>query len=238
MLYLIGLGLDKNDITLKGMEAIRNCQRIYLENYTSYVNVFEIERIIGMTTIPAARTFVEDGEEILKEAKKKNVALLVLGDPLSATTHIDLVLRAKKQKINVKIVHSVSIFNAIAECGLQLYKFGKTASIPKWQANFRPESFYDMIIDNLGIKAHTLLLLDIGLSVNEALEYIEGISKPRNDGLLNKKIIVCEKVGTEEQKFTYNTISSLIKKKFNVPACIIVPSELHFVEEEALKTFK
>jgi len=36
VLYIIGLGLgNEKDITLKGLEAIKSCQKLYLEYYTS-----------------------------------------------------------------------------------------------------------------------------------------------------------------------------------------------------------
>lgn len=40
MLYLIGLGLgDATDITVKGLQAVRSCSRVYLEAYTSVLTV-------------------------------------------------------------------------------------------------------------------------------------------------------------------------------------------------------
>ena len=40
MLYLIGLGLgDAKDITVKGLEVVRRCSRVYLEAYTSVLTV-------------------------------------------------------------------------------------------------------------------------------------------------------------------------------------------------------
>lgn len=40
MLYIIGLGLgDENDITLRGLQAVKECQKIYLEYYTSLLGV-------------------------------------------------------------------------------------------------------------------------------------------------------------------------------------------------------
>lgn len=40
MLYLIGLGLaDEKDISVKGLEIIRQCQAVYLEAYTSILCV-------------------------------------------------------------------------------------------------------------------------------------------------------------------------------------------------------
>jgi hypothetical protein len=36
VLYLIGLGLyDEQDITLRGLAAVKGCERVYLEAYTS-----------------------------------------------------------------------------------------------------------------------------------------------------------------------------------------------------------
>ena len=40
MLHIIGLGLnDENDITLKGLKIIQTCQHIFLEAYTSILNI-------------------------------------------------------------------------------------------------------------------------------------------------------------------------------------------------------
>ena len=36
MLYVVGLGLgDEKDITVNGLEAVKKCERVYLEAYTS-----------------------------------------------------------------------------------------------------------------------------------------------------------------------------------------------------------
>lgn len=238
MLHLIGFGLDAKDISLKGIEALKKCKKIYLETYTSYVNAPEIEKSLGVKIVPANRQFVEEATKMIDEAKKQNIALLVPGDPLAATTHIDLILRCSKQKVKYEIIHSVSIFNAIAETGLQLYKFGKTASIPKWAQSFKPESFYESINDNLKINAHTLLLIDIGLPVSEALGYIHQIAKKRNDlEMLKREFIVCSRTGTQKSRVYSGIMEKLMKQKIDVPACIIVPAELHFMEQEALRTF-
>lgn len=40
MFYLIGLGLgDAKDITVKGLEIVKKCERVYLEAYTSILTV-------------------------------------------------------------------------------------------------------------------------------------------------------------------------------------------------------
>ena len=241
MLYLVGVGLDKNDVSLKGIEAIKKCKLVYVDTYTSDLpcSIRELEKIIGSKVIKADRKLLEEKDDIIACAKKTNVALLVPGDPLAATTHIDLVLRAKKKKIKVEIIHSTSVFTAIAETGLQLYKFGKTASIPKWQPSYRPESFYDIIKENLKIDAHTLLLLDIGLDIPTALSQIKKIAENRKDNdMLKRDVIICERTGTANSEIIIDKLNKFLKKEFKSPYCIIIPSKLHFLEAEALKKFK
>jgi len=239
MLYLIGLGLDKNDLSFKSYEAIKKCKKVYVETYTSIMpyKTKELEKLIKKKIVEADRGQIENrAEEMIKEAKKLRIALLVSGDPLSATTHIDLIMRAKKAGIKTGIIHAPSILTAVAETGLQLYKFGKTTSIPKFQQNFEPESFYDIMLENLKIQAHTLLLLDIGLDVKEALSYIKKISEKRNDSIKEKIFVVCSEVGTEKSSFKVGKIDELLKEKeeSKLPACIILPSSLHFLEAEML----
>lgn len=43
-----------------------------------------------------------------------------MGDPFGATTHADILLRAKDLNINTKVIHNASIMNAIGCCGLQV----------------------------------------------------------------------------------------------------------------------
>ena len=128
----------------------------------------------------ADRELVEQGaEEILEGAGQSDVAFLVVGDPLrcstelmafmasmyhfhspsSATTHADLLLRALERGIPYQVVHNASILNAIGCCGLQLYHFGETVSIPFWTETWKPDSFVDRIEGNLQRGLHTLCLL-------------------------------------------------------------------------------
>ena len=115
-------------------------------------------------------------DTILKNAKEHDVAFLVGGDPLSATTHTDLILRAVELNVPYKIVHNASIMNAIGSSGLQvrtvplskggslhstlqLYHFGETVSIVFWTETWRPTSFCEKIVANRRRGLHTLCLL-------------------------------------------------------------------------------
>ena len=102
MLYIIGLGLsDVEDVTIKGLNAIKSSDAVYLEHYTSILKEdatsykAELEKFYGKEIILADRTMVEqDSDKIIESAKDKTVSFLVVGDPFGATTHTDLVLRA------------------------------------------------------------------------------------------------------------------------------------------------
>ncbi|KAG8555977.1 hypothetical protein GDO81_017885 [Engystomops pustulosus] len=165
MLYLIGLGLgDAKDVSVRGLEVIRSCSRVYLEAYTSILSVGKdaLEEFYGRELILADRETVEqEADEILRDAAISDVAFLVVGDPFGATTHSDLVLRAAKAGIQHRVIHNASILSAVGCCGLQLYNFGEAVSIVFWSDAWKPESFYDKIRRNRLSGMHTLCLLDI-----------------------------------------------------------------------------
>lgn len=101
----------------------------------------------------------QGADDILNGALDEDVALLVVGDPFGATTHTDLILRCKEKGIKFQVVHNTSILNAVGCCGLQLYNFGETVSIPYWTETWKPDSFFDKIISNYKRNLHTLCLL-------------------------------------------------------------------------------
>ena len=133
-LYIIGLGLgDEKDISVRGLEIVKKCDRVYLENYTSLLqcSVADLEKFYGKKIILANREKTEQqSKEILKEAERKGVSFLIIGDPFSATTHIELLREARENKIQVEVINNTSIITAVGITGLQLYKFGRIISIP------------------------------------------------------------------------------------------------------------
>ena len=266
-LYLIGLGLDnKKDISVKSLEIIKQAKEVYLESYTAIFNSTkeELEEFYERPIIIADRELIEQHPEetLLLHAKNNDICLLIVGDPLSATTHIDLILRAKEKEIPVKIIHNTSIFNAISSAGLELYKFGKTTSIPYWEGNFKPTTPYDYIKNNKSLKAHTLCLLDIKvkeesysdvlknkkeykearfMTVNEALQILLDIEEIRNEGVIseNTKVIGIARATQNDECIKSGTIKELLDFDFGKPLhCIIIPGEMHFMEEDAFNMWK
>jgi diphthine synthase len=236
MFYLIGLGLDLKSISLEALEIARKSEKIYIENYTVEFpyNIQELEKVIGKRIIPLTRIMVEN-ENFVEEARKKDIVLLVYGSPLTATTHISLILKCKQEKIACKILNNASIFDAVAETGLQVYKFGKTTSMPKWEEKHKPKSFVDIIKFNQLIKAHTLILVDLNLSYGDALKQLQESCRKK---VKLDRIIVCSKLGTEKGRIYYDFLPELYGKEVYAPFCFIIPSSLHFLEQEALELIR
>jgi diphthine synthase len=247
VLYLIGIGLnDEKDITVKGLEAVRRCDAVYLEAYTSLMNstIPELEKFYGKKIIPANRKLVEQTDEIILAAEKGNAALLVIGDPWGATTHIDIMMRCHAKNVPLKVINNASIITAVGITGLQIYKFGKTTSVPYPDKNFHPETSYEVISQNRLLGLHTLLLLDIRQELNkymtipEAIDVLLEIESRRAQKVFTEGTfcVGCSRLGSDGFKIKSGKAADLKKFDFGKqPHCLIVPGELHFVEEEALK---
>jgi diphthine synthase len=240
MLYLIGLGLhDEKDISLRAVETAKKCA-CYCELYTNkwYGSVDALSKIIGKKVQILERYDLEDDLQLfINTAKQADVALFVPGDPLAATTHADIVLEARKADVEVKIIHNASIFSSIGESGLQLYKFGKTATIP---FSKQIQSVKDAIKVNKSAELHTLLLLDLDAAKDSYMEASEAIelllvSKCISE---NDKIVIMSKLGSNDPKISYGEAGRMSKKAFSVPSVIILPGKLHFLERDFLELFK
>lgn len=239
MLYIIGLGLNVDGISRFGLDTVKKCKRIYLENYTVDFpySIEELRHILKKKISLADREKVE-GLSIVDEAEKMDVALLVYGSPLTATTHITLIQEAKKLGIRHKIIYNASVLDAVAETGLQLYKFGKIASMPAWDKNkgYEPDSFMEIVKENISIKAHSLILIDPGLEIQDGLKQLEIAAKKHNIKL--KSLVICERLGTRKRRIFYRFIEDVKKlKDIQHPYCIIIPGKFHFIEKEVLSEF-
>jgi diphthine synthase len=239
MLYLIGLGLnDEKDLTLKAIEMAKDCE-CYCELYTSIWqgSLENLKNLIGKEIKVLKRKNLEEGQEIfLENAKQNDIALFVPGDPLNATTHIDLVYEAKRRKIPVKIIHNASVFSAIGETGLQIYKFGKTATIP---LNGRLENVKTTVKNNKRLGLHTLLLLDIDRETNIFMSVAEALKLLLKAKIIKEfdEIVVFSKAGENSEIF-YNIVKEFLNKEIGLPAVLIIPGKLHFREKDYLELFQ
>jgi diphthine methyl ester synthase len=248
-LYMIGIGLwDEKDITFKGLEAVKRCDKVFLESYTSKlgVPVENLEKLYGKKIILADRAMVEKrAEEIIQPAEHGAVAFLVIGDVFGATTHTDLFLRAKEEHVEVVVINNASVLNAIGIVGLELYKFGKATSIPFHSENVQTP--YNILSENQKAGMHTLLLLDIHadeekyMTIHQAIKYLLSVEDKRKEGVFTMATLCVgiARLGSPKPKIIAGTADELLKTDFGGPLhSLIVPGALHFIEEDALKQWK
>lgn len=250
MLSLIGLGLyDEKDLTLRGIEEAKKSDKVYIELYTGkwHGSIEGLSSTIGKEIVQLKRNDLEENsKKILEEAVTRRVVIFVQGDPLVATTHSSLLVEAKKQKIEIKVIHNTSIISAIAETGLHIYKFGQTVTIPfpEKTGGKLPQSVYDAIGDNQSRGLHTLCLLDVVaeddryLGVKQALGTLLVLEEANKKHFVtngSKAVIFSI---TKNSNITYGTIEKLIKEVFQLPAVVVIPGKLHFSEKEHLKLYE
>lgn len=267
MLYLIGLGLSfAEDITIRGLKAIQKCDRVYLEHYTSIhmaALVKDLEELYGKKVILADREMVEQSSDvILEDGKTKNIAFLVVGDVFGATTHTDLVIRARELGIEYECIHNASVMNAVGACGLQLYSFGQTVLLVFFTDLWKPDLFYDRIKDNANIGVHTLILLDIKvkeqtienmmrgnnifeppryMSIDTAAKQLLEIEELRQEGVYNENSIcvAVSRLGSPTQKFKVDTLKNLTQYDAGEPlhSMVLVGSKVHELELQFMAAF-
>lgn len=249
-LRFIGLGLhDGKGITLRGLEEARACDVLFAEFYTSALvgmGPRGLESLLGKAVRVLRREQVESGDTILEAARDRRVGLLVAGDPMAATTHVDLRLRAAAQGIGTRIVHGVSILTAaVGALGLQSYKFGRTTTVPFPAPGFDPTSPLEVILANLRGGLHTLVLLDLrddgtSLDPKDALRRLLEAAERARASEFGPTTLACvlSRVGSPDGRAAADRVERLLERDLGPPLhCLVVPGSLHFLEKEALVAF-
>jgi len=249
MLVFIGLGLHRDGMSPQGLREAQEADTVYAEIYTSLMpglDIMQLEQKVKKPIKIVERDVVEGNpEEILGAAKGGKVAFLVPGDPMVATTHVDLRLRAAKAGIPTKIIPAASIASAAAGLvGLQSYKFGRSATVPF--PDNPSQTPYEVLAENKTRGLHTLLLLDIrveegkAMTANMAIKIMLGL-----EGKLKKQVftpdtiaVVVARAGSDDATIKADKAARLSELDFGPPPhVLIVPGKLHFMEAEALRAF-
>ena len=243
MLYLISIGLaDEKDMSLRALDIAKNCDALFFEVYTDILNTdaAKLSKLVGKDVKVIGRDGLEDKlEKIINDAAGKDVGILVGGDALSATTHITILLEARGKKVPVKIIHGSSVMTAVAESGLQLYKLGRTTTLALPDKGYNPTSCYDAIAANKISGLHTLVLLDTRdrkMGVKEAVKLLLEMEKEKKGHVINEeaKVVAISRLGWPDQKIKYGKVNDILKQEWGIPAALIIPGELHFMEKEFL----
>jgi diphthine synthase len=251
-LIFVGLGLyDENDVTLRGLEAIKEADTVFAEFYTSIMPGLSIQRLEEKTgkavkVVPRRILEEEDGKPILHEAEKGKAVFLVPGDPMIATTHVDLRIRAEKHGIITRIVHGASVVSAVMGIsGLQNYKYGRSVTIPFLEENFLSEAPYNVVSENQKRGLHTICYLDIKaekqryMTLKEGLQVLLELEKLKKNQLITSKTLVVgvARVGSSEPTVKAGYLKEVMTHNFGAPPhTLIFPGKLHFMEAEALIT--
>jgi diphthine synthase len=251
-LVFIGLGLyDEKDISLRGLEELKEADAVFAEFYTSLMpglSIRKLEEMTGKAVKVVSRRVLEEeeGKQILEEAKRGKVVFLVPGDPLIATTHVDLRISAEKQGIRTRVIHGASVVSAVRGIsGLQNYKYGKAVTIPFSEQEFVSETPYRVIMENRERGLHTMCYLDIKaeeqryLTIKEALQTLLETEKMKRKQVITSRTLVMgvARAGSTEPVVKAGYIEEVMNYDFGAPPhTLIFPGKLHFMEAEALIT--
>ncbi len=238
MLVLAGTGVhDAKDMSLKALEVVAEADSVYVEMYTSIPasSLREIEGVVGRKVKVLERSDLEENSrKIIEEARRKKVVILVPGDPMVATTHSALRLEAEKAGVETEVVHGSSISSAVCITGLQFYRFGKTATV-SYPAGSRVSTYpVDVVRQNWGINAHTLLLLDLNprpMRVGEAVDLLF------QAGMENWFGVAIADVGGKNEMMCDRLDRLRSFESEGLHSLIILARTLHFMEFECLKAF-
>ena len=187
------------------------------------------------------------------------IILLML---LRATTHTDLVLRARELDIPVQSIPNASIMSAIGNTGLQLYNFGQTVSMVFFTETWKPSSFYDRIKENRQIGLHTLVLLDIKvkeqslenlargrkifeppryMTVTQCASQMLETEEERREGVYGPDSLAVgvARVGARDQMIAAGTLSQLSEVDMGSPlhSLVLLGSRAHDLERQYIREF-
>ncbi len=249
MLWFVGTGINGyKGLSLAAVEVLKDCDLIYVERFTSLLSdsdMASLASLLGKQVRPVQRWFVEDGREILDAAASRKVALVTYGDPLIATTHSELRIRAAKKSIKTGVLHAASgIASIMGQTGLHMYKFGRTVTMmsePKSAI-----SVYNTIFDNLLAGNHTLILAEYSydekatpffLGPETIFKMLLDVENDQRQGMFSENTfaVVASRVGADDQRLASGKVKSLAGIDFGSgPHSVIIPGTLHFTEEDAM----
>jgi diphthamide biosynthesis methyltransferase len=92
----------------------------------------------------------------------------------------------------VKVIHNASVMNAVGVCGLQLYRYGETISIPFFTETWRPDSFYEKIQNNRRLGLHTLCLLGLSCLLDHLFQCSQSSAFLRREAIELEWLLVAD----------------------------------------------
>jgi len=242
-LYLVGMGLNPEDITRRAREVVSRCRAVFCETYTSLIPGLDesgLEDLWGCEICALDRGALEEGSVLMEALLRGDVALLIPGDPMISTTHISLRVQAAAHGYKSRIIHASSIISAaMGESCLTATRFGRMATI-SFHPSVQP---YDVLAENKSRGLHTLFLLDVDgeakryMTIREALESLLSVEGEKRLGIMvdDTLAVGLARVSARDQVVRAGSVEELRKYDFGGPPhTLIIPGKLHFAESEAL----
>mgnify|MGYP002865640846 FL=1 len=252
-LWLIGIGPgDLDHITERAKRVAKGCSKRYLEGYTAILPPIEekrLEAVVGPWE-RLMRDRVESPENMLDEARVSSVALLVVGDPMQATTHIDLEERCAEEGIGFHVIPGLTATAlAVSLSGLQSYRFGRQVTIPFSDGEYLPTSPFEMICKNKEAGMHTLALLDLDptgmgleqprpMTPREAVDHLVRMnerSEEFNQLVEDWQGLLLSDLGTEEERVVSGKMREISHIEGGHIHALIIAAEFSGMEEEAFE---
>ena len=252
-LWLIGIGPgDLDHITERAKRVAKGCSKRYLEGYTAILPPIEekrLEAVVGPWE-RLMRDRVESPENMLDEARVSSVAPLVVGDPMQATTHIDLEERCAEEGIGFHVIPGLTATAlAVSLSGLQSYRFGRQVTIPFSDGEYLPTSPFEMICKNKEAGMHTLALLDLDptgmgleqprpMTPREAVDHLVRMnerSEEFNQLVEDWQGLLLSDLGTEEERVVSGKMREISHIEGGHIHALIIAAEFSGMEEEAFE---
>jgi len=250
-LAFVGLGLaDEKGVAEQARAVLAAAEVIFAEEYTAVAPAGTIDRlahVVGKPIQRLDRPLLESEGPILEALHAHpRVAIVVVGDPFAATTHVALRLAAERAGHTWSYCPNASILTAAAGLlGLMHYRFGRTVSLPLPSEHFAPTSPLEHIRANRARDLHTLVLLDLRPEEGRFLTATAGLAMLRerdpSGGVLSDsdRVAVVARVGQASAHAWVGAFSRLRILDFGPPmhAIVVLAPTLHFEEEAALRRY-
>ena len=262
-LWLIGIGPGNLEhMTDRAKKIAMACEKRYLEGYTAVIPASQeelLEDVVGKWE-RLMRPSIESPESILQEARDTPIAILVVGEPMQATTHIDLEARCAEKGIGFEVVPGMSATTmAVSLSGLQSYRFGRQVTLPYPYGKYLPTSPLEMIHSNYAMDLHTLVLLDLDpngmgfdppkpMQPHEAVRILEKMSRriveqnenqdPPKKPVKDWPGILISDIGTENVNVATGKLGNLSKIGEGWIHTLILPASMSDNEKDAYERRK
>ena len=227
-LYLVGLGLQMRDITVKGLNVIKKSKHVLVDEITRQIlkdinidgrysqqDLEPANELVSLLELKDTGFDPNDFEICTSLLEGGDVAVVVYGDPLVFTNYSSLLASCSQKNISYNVIHNTSILNGVACCGPQLYRFGETVTMPfdflnkqdseQLQIISSENSFLSRLVCNRNNGWHTLCLMNS--FVNSANEARLEIITPNDAG---KILLKCLDLSSPEQKLNISRDTTVI----------------------------